>query len=70
MMTYEALRKQYPQFIYHGFEVTEEPGKVCITYDLKFPGSLPLRLHGKFPVTKKTWEKMRSFCIWSFPWGW
>ncbi len=38
MKTYESLRKQYKQFIYRGFEVTEEPGKVCITYDFEIPG--------------------------------
>lgn len=38
MKTYEALRRQYKQFIYHGFEIAEEPGKVCLTYDFEIPG--------------------------------
>lgn len=38
MKTYEALRKQYTQFIYHGFEIEEEPGKVSFTYDFEIPG--------------------------------
>lgn len=38
MKTYEALREQYQQFIYHGFEIAEEPGKVSLTFDFEIPG--------------------------------
>lgn len=38
MKTYEELRKTYKQFIYHGFEIKQEPGKVCLTYDFEIPG--------------------------------
>lgn len=38
MKTYQGLRETYKQFIYHGFEISEEPGKVCITYDFEIPG--------------------------------
>lgn len=38
MKTYQEFRKTYGQFIYHGFEITEEPGKVSITYDFEIPG--------------------------------
>lgn len=38
MKTYEALRETYPQFIYHGFEIAEEPGRVCLTFDFEIPG--------------------------------
>ncbi|MCH5280751.1 MAG: hypothetical protein J1E61_04720 [Lachnospiraceae bacterium] len=38
MKTYEALRKQYQQFIYHGFEVEDDEEKVVITYDFEIPG--------------------------------
>lgn len=38
MKTYQTLREQYKQFIYHGFEIAEEPGKVCLTYDFEIPG--------------------------------
>ncbi len=38
MKTYQGLRETYKQFIYHGFEISEEPGKVCLTYDFEIPG--------------------------------
>lgn len=38
MKTYESLRKTYRQFIYHGFEIAEEPGKVSLTFDFEIPG--------------------------------
>lgn len=61
MMTYEALRKQYPQFIYHGFEVTEEPGKVCITYDFEIPGLSSFAPTWEIPCDKENMGEDEKF---------
>lgn len=53
MKQYEMLRKQYPQFIYHGFEIAEEPGKVCITYDFEIPGLSFFAPTWEIPCTKE-----------------
>lgn len=53
MKTYQELRKTYKQFIYHGFEITEEPGKVCLTYDFEIPGLASFEPRWEIPCNRE-----------------
>lgn len=53
MKTYETLREQYRQFIYHGFEISEEPGRVCLTYDFEIPGLASFAPTWEIPCEKE-----------------
>lgn len=61
MKTYEALRMQYRQFIYHGFEVSEEAGKVCITYDFEIPGLSSFAPTWEIPCNREDLEEDETF---------
>ena len=38
MYSYTDLRKKYPEFVYHGYEIGEDDSRVGIVYDFEIPG--------------------------------
>ncbi len=54
MKTYQSLRNTYKQFIYHGFEIEEEPGVVGITYDFEIPGLARFTPFWEIPCEKES----------------
>ena len=69
MKTYQGLRETYKQFIYHGFEISEEPGKVCLTYDFEIPGLSSFAPCWEIPCDRENLGEDEIF-LWYFPWGW
>lgn len=61
MKTYQELRKEYKQFLYHGFEISEEPGKVCITYDFEIPGLSSFTPQWEIPCEKENMGEDETF---------
>lgn len=61
MKTYEALRQQYKQFIYHGFEIAEEPGKVCLTFDFEIPGLASFAPSWEIPCNREELGEDETF---------
>lgn len=61
MKTYQGLRETYKQFIYHGFEISEEPGKVCLTYDFEIPGLSSFAPRWEIPCNRENVGEDETF---------
>ena len=55
MFSYTQLRKDYPEFIYHGYQIKEEKERICLEYDFEIPGLSSFHPTWEFP--KKDEEK-------------
>lgn len=53
MFSYIQLRKDYPQFIYHGYEIKEEKERICLEYHFEIPGLSSFRPSWQFPKKDK-----------------
>ncbi len=49
MFSYTQLRKDYPEFIYHGYQIKEEKERICLEYDFEIPGLSSFHPTWEFP---------------------
>lgn len=49
MFSYIQLRKDYPEFIYHGYQIKEEKERICLEYDFEIPGLSSFHPTWEFP---------------------
>lgn len=49
MFSYTKLRKDYPEFIYHGYQIKEEKERICLEYDFEIPGLSSFHPTWEFP---------------------
>ena len=49
MYSYTDLRKKYPEFVYHGYEIGEDDSRVGIVYDFEIPGLASFHPTWEFP---------------------
>lgn len=49
MFSYIQLRKDYPEFIYHGYQIKEEKERICLQYDFEIPGLSSFHPTWEFP---------------------
>lgn len=62
MFSYIQLRKEYPEFIYHGYQIEEDEKKVQIIYNFEIPGLASFYPEWKFPKTEqRCWEENGTF---------
>lgn len=53
MFSYIELRKDYPEFIYHGYEIKEEKERISLEYDFEIPGLSSFHPTWEFPKKKE-----------------
>lgn len=73
MFSYTQLRKDYPEFIYHGYQIKEEKERICLEYDFEIPGLSSFHPTWEFPKKMRRIESMLMtvrFVSWHFPWVW
>lgn len=62
MFSYIQLRKDYPEFIYHGYQIEENKEKVKVVYDFEIPGLSVFHPMWEFPKqSEKTWKDNGTF---------
>lgn len=49
MFSYIQLRRDYPEFIYHGYQIKEEKERICLEYDFEIPGLSSFHPTWEFP---------------------
>lgn len=49
MFSYKQLRKDYPEFVYHGYEIEEDEKKVGLTFAFEIPGLAKFHPAWEFP---------------------
>ena len=49
MFSYTQLRKDYPEFIYHGYQIKEEKERICLEYDFEILGLSSFHPTWEFP---------------------
>ena len=49
MFSYTQLRKDYPEFIYHGYQIKEEKERICLEYDFEITGLSSFHPTWEFP---------------------
>ena len=49
MFSYIQLRRDYPEFIYHGYQIKEEKERRCLEYDFEIPGLSSFHPTWEFP---------------------
>lgn len=51
-MTFTELRKQYPEFVFHGIRTEYASGKLCISYDFEITGLCTFAPHWEIPCAQ------------------
>ena len=60
---YEEFRNQYPEFIYHSYEITDGKDSLTVTYHFEIPGLARFAPVWTFPKPKTAKRReQESFC--------